>query len=81
MPTLSISSYEEDYESIHGEEYKLIYEEEYKPMYEKKYKLMHEEEYEPMYKKVYKPKLQLDNSEVSESSQVQKSNRSNSTYT
>ncbi|CAG8776011.1 20138_t:CDS:2, partial [Racocetra persica] len=72
----------EDYESMHGEEYEPMYEEEYEPMYEEEYEPMyeekhepmHEEEHEPMYEKVYEPELQLDESEVSELSQVQKSN-------
>ncbi|CAG8832975.1 13300_t:CDS:2, partial [Cetraspora pellucida] len=66
MPTLSISSYEEDYESMYGEEYELMYEEEHEAM--------HKEDHEPIYEKEYESELQLDESEVSESSQVQKSN-------
>ncbi|CAG8738855.1 35264_t:CDS:1, partial [Racocetra persica] len=81
MPTPSISSYEKDYESMHGEEYELIYEEEYEPMYKEEHEPMYEEEHEPMYEKVYELELQLDESEVSESSQVQKLNSSNSTHT
>ncbi|CAG8672327.1 13913_t:CDS:1, partial [Racocetra persica] len=50
-------------------------------MYKEEYKLMHEEEHELIYEKEYEPELQLDESEVSKSSQVQKSNSSNSTYT
>ncbi|CAG8769916.1 33549_t:CDS:2, partial [Racocetra persica] len=53
----------------------------YEPMYEEKHKPIHEEEHEPMYEKAYEPELQLDESEVSESSQVQKSNSSNSIHT
>ncbi|CAG8732351.1 16979_t:CDS:2 [Cetraspora pellucida] len=61
MSTPSIFSYEEDYESIHREEYE--------PMYEKEHEPIYEEDHEPIYKKEYEPELQLDESEVSESSQ------------
>ncbi|CAG8557046.1 21641_t:CDS:2, partial [Racocetra persica] len=66
---------------MHGEEYEPMYKKEYELMYEEEHEPIYEKKYEPMYKKAYKLELQLDESEVSESSQVQKSNSSNSTHT